>query len=243
MIKLLGTPVFFSAPEPNWLQPADSMAKLYVVVTGLHQVYHDSGTQLLRSYLAFCENYSWDEPFVPSQHVARVAALRNGLCHRALPGGHLAKEFSEALQFYQITSWPPAPGAPCQSLCDRLTCQLCTEANEVLRYIMRYAEKISTSPWKRPRWRETLVREAMNPEHVLYGEKQDAERFFGINMVWDLANCYPGEKDKAALSRAVQQWLNELKPRLLKGRIKNSDTLPDTLAAAICALYEDTSIS
>jgi len=243
-IRLLGTPVFFYAPaDAGWPIPKDPVAKLYVVITGLYQLYHDHGTQILKSYLTFCESYSWNEAFIPSQHIARVQTLRSGLCHGFLPGGRLARDFAETLQFYHSTDWPPASSSEWQSFCDRLLRQLTAEADAVLEYIVRYTQKISTSPSKLPRWRETLVREAMNEAHVLYGEKQGESRFFGINLVWDLANRYPGEKDKAELSRAVQQWLHEMKPKLLHGRIQNSDTLPDTLVSTIRALYHTETVS
>ena len=237
VIGLLGTPVFFSAPErPNWPLPGDPAAKLYVAVTALHSVYHDRGTRVLRCYLEFCENTFWDE-FVPSQHVARVEALRNGLCHGSLSGGRAAREFAAALHFYGITDWPPDTLQASQSLCERLLHRLTAEADEMLRYLIKYAQKLAATT-KLFRWRKTLVHEVMNPEHVLYGEAQGEERFFGLNMVWDLANLYPGEKDKAELSRAVRRWLTEMRPELLNGRIGNSDTLPDTLTAAIRSLYE-----
>lgn len=239
-IRVLGTPVFFYSPETNWPKPADPMARMYVTVTALYQVYHDYGTQILKSFLTFCEFgdiYFWETTMLPQQHIEKIAALRNGLCHGSLPEGRLAQTFQETLQTYRL-SWPPASHSACQSFCDRLLPKLVAESDAVLNYLVQHIELISTHAKALPRWREWLVRDVMDPEQLLYSERPGEGRFFGINMVWDLANRYPGEKNKAELSRAVQQWLSDMKPRLLNGCIETSDTLPDTLTAAIQALYE-----
>lgn len=237
-IKLLGAPIFFYAPaEANWPVPKDPAAKLYTVITSLYVVYHDYGTQLLKSFLDYCEFFTGY--FGAKRHIEAVEALRSGLCHGALPEGHLVCSFRETLRTYRISSWPPASTGEWQSLCDRLLPRLIAESNDLLTYLqeqMKLEHTRITPVW--PRW---LVDYTMNPEHLLYGEGQDGRRFFGINLVWDIANHYPGEKDKTELSYAVQQWLTDTKAKILNGGIEDSDTLSQTLTAAIQALYEPSS--
>ena len=234
-IQQMGAPIFFYAPaEISWPIPKDPISKLYAIITNLYVVYHDYGNHILKSYLDYCEFFSCYS--YAKQHIEAIEALRNGLCHGALPEGRLFQTFQETLRTYQISTWPPASASDWQSLCDRLLPQLITESNNLLIYLQEQINLENTRI--SPVWPKWLVEYTMNPEHLLYGDGQYGKRFFAINLVWDIANRYPGEKDKTALSCVVQQWLTDVRVLLLNGGIENSDTLAETLTSAIRALYE-----
>ncbi len=246
-IKKLGTPIFFAVVEPSRPRARSNIGRLYEVVTGLYVVYKDYGMQIFQTFLDFCKQNIREKALRERRslvdHIVHIKDLRGGLCHGNFIDGDGTWKLLRTLGIYlpqaDITNWPECMYQLSDCDCQKIVCKIIIESNELVSYIRDCIDWLALPDNKAvlTLWRKTLVEKALNPDKKQYTKER---YFFDQRIVMQFELPIRRGMYQKNHGMALQQWLRDLKPRILNAEINQSNELQQTLIQALENLYHPT---
>lgn len=235
-LRKLGAPIFFITPQILRPSTSDVIGRFYETATGLYVVYKDYGMKILNTFFSFCASNQFAYSGFVWPHWNNVQSLRGAVCHGWVPGGIHVKRLCRTMRYYfpeeAEQGWPEAIATLEAEKYGALLDKLCADSDRVIRYIYDCIDQIAADEELLAQWRTALVQDALNGQERRYGNN-----YFDGRIVNDLEEAARGQSRRLASQLAVRDWLLELEPRLLAGRITDSDELFQTLAQALRNLY------